>query len=119
MDDECFEKGENDKKSLRVFLINPPISEPWRTRQDYIDDRKQMEESFQRSVEAHELLKKSFRRNRLEMVIAFFTMVAAMIGAFIMLDGFLDKKMELFEQLLLEEKAAKIKNQSKSFGPGR
>jgi hypothetical protein len=86
---------------------------------EYIDDRKQMEESFQRSVEAHELLKKSFRRNRLEMVIAFCAMIAAMIGAFVMLDGFLDKKMERFEHWLLEEKAARTRSLNNSFSSGR
>jgi hypothetical protein len=31
---------ERKRQVVRVELINPPIQDPWRTRQDYIDDQK-------------------------------------------------------------------------------
>jgi hypothetical protein len=94
LDENCFSTGDDDKKNLRVHLINPPIDEPWRTRQDYIDDRKQMENSFQRTVEAHELLKKSYRNNNIALIIAFSVMIATLLSAFVTFDTYLTKKLE-------------------------
>lgn len=93
MDDELLESGDRGKKSLRVYLINPPLDEPWRTRQNYIDDRNQMEESFRRSAEAHELLIKSYRNNLIGLIIALFVMIGTSISAFVIFDNYLDTKL--------------------------
>jgi len=78
MDDKAFESGTNGQKSLRVFLINPPISEPWRTRQDYIDDRNAAAESAERQKEAHQALMRQLKTQTRQMWIAF---LAALIAA--------------------------------------
>jgi len=41
--DKAFDSNMNgDKNNLRVTLINPPIDNPWATRQDYLDDQKRI-----------------------------------------------------------------------------
>ncbi|RND30076.1 hypothetical protein EC575_21840 [Vibrio cholerae] len=75
------------QKNLRVHLINPPINEPWRTEKDYIEDReafaelqKQALEAHERSVEAHEILKKSYRNQTISLVVVTLTLVATIIA---------------------------------------
>ena len=85
--DSCFSSGTDGQKNLRVHLINPPINEPWRTKKDYIEDReafaelqKQALEAHERSVEAHEILKKSYRNQTISLVVVTLTLVATIIA---------------------------------------
>lgn len=38
----------NDVK--KVFLVNPPIQDPWRTRQEYIDEQNQAKWQFRLTI---------------------------------------------------------------------
>jgi hypothetical protein len=31
---------ENKNEPVKVYLVNPPSENPWRTRQDYLDDQR-------------------------------------------------------------------------------
>ncbi len=42
---------ENDKKEpVKVFLVNPPSENPWRTRQDYLDDQRREKVQFRITI---------------------------------------------------------------------
>lgn len=92
MDEKCFSEGTDGKKSLRVHLINPPIDEPWRTKQDYLDDRKSMQEMEKRSAEAHFLLRKSFRNQTIALLIATLAMVGTLLGTVVAVSNYLDSE---------------------------
>ena len=83
MSDEFLKKGDHGNP-LHVYLVNPPTDDPWRTQGDYLEDRRLMEDSFRRTAEAHELLKKSHRHNFIILVLTFFIMAGTMISAFVM-----------------------------------
>ena len=73
MDDAAFDSAPQSKKNLRVYLINPPYENPWRTQGDYIEEQKQMKE-------AHELLKKSIRQQSRYLLLTFFIMIATLVS---------------------------------------
>jgi hypothetical protein len=83
MDDKAFESGSSGQKSLRVVLVNPPIPEPWRTRQDYLDDRQAMVEATKRQKEAHEALMKQLKVQSCQMWIAFLAVLMAAGALFV------------------------------------
>lgn len=89
MDKGLVEEGERGK-SLRIYLVNPPLNEPWREHADYIADRHQMDEMFRRAVEAHDLLKKSYRNNVIGLWLTLGIMIGASIAAFVEFDNYLD-----------------------------
>lgn len=69
---EAFEEGSGGRiKSLRIFHINPPLPEGWRTREEYVQDRQADERSEQRAIEAHAALLAQLRQNRIQMWVAF------------------------------------------------
>ena len=87
LNDNCFSNSTDGQKSLRVHLINPPINEPWRTKRDYIEDRevftqlqKQAIEAHVRSVEAHEILKKTYRNQTISLAIITLTLLATIVA---------------------------------------
>ncbi len=58
MDDSVFEQAVNGKKkSLRVYLINPPAGDdPWRTKGDYRQEQKEAHERHAMFQEQHRLV---------------------------------------------------------------
>jgi hypothetical protein len=62
MDDDAFEKGTRGK-SLRVFLVNPPLDEPWRTHTDYLREQEEAKERQEMLRTEHRLLIRSHRVN--------------------------------------------------------
>jgi len=53
MDDSSFNSAPQSKKNLRVELMNPPSGDnPWRTKQDYLDDQKKMLWAFRMTIAA-------------------------------------------------------------------
>jgi hypothetical protein len=76
MDDSVFELGNGEKKkSLRVYLINPPSGDnPWHSLGDYQQEQKEARERHAMFQEQHRLLLKSFRANM-------FAVAAALIAA--------------------------------------
>lgn len=77
MDDSAFETGDGGKKkSLRVYLINPPGGDnPWRTQGDYQQEQKEARERHAMFQEQHRLLQRSFRAN---MIIVLATVLLAL-----------------------------------------
>lgn len=77
MDDSAFESGDGGKKkSLRVYLINPPAGDnPWRNLGDYQEEQKEARERHAMFQEQHRLLQKSFRANMV-------AVAAALLAAF-------------------------------------
>jgi len=43
---------ENKNEPVKVSLVNPPIENPWRTRQDYLDDRRREKIQFRITIAA-------------------------------------------------------------------
>jgi len=53
MDDAAFDSAPQSKKNFRVHLVNLPSGDnPWRTKQDYLDDQKKMLWSFRMTIAA-------------------------------------------------------------------
>ena len=65
MDNEVFERafesGESNKKSLRVFVINPPGENPWRTRDEYQHEQAEARERHAMFQEQHRMLQEQHR----------------------------------------------------------
>lgn len=89
MDEKAFESGSSGQKSLRVFLVNPPVSEPWRTREEYLSDRRSAEELERRQEEAHRammdqvrMMQQQTKAQIRQMWIAFLALVIASLTMF-------------------------------------
>ncbi|MCX8493890.1 MAG: hypothetical protein ORN23_06635 [Chthoniobacterales bacterium] len=53
MDNAAFDSAPQSKKNFRVHLVNLPSGDnPWRTKQDYLDDQKKMLWSFRMTIVA-------------------------------------------------------------------
>jgi hypothetical protein len=53
MNDYAFDSAPQSKKNLLVYLVNPPTGDnPWRTKQDYLDDQKRMLWAFRMTIAA-------------------------------------------------------------------
>ena len=53
MNGDAFDSAPQSKKNLRVYLVNPPTGDnPWRTKQDYLDDQKRMLWAFRMTIAA-------------------------------------------------------------------
>lgn len=88
MDEKAYEKAyetvNNGQKSVRVFLINPPSGDnPWRTKQEYLDDRRATAEAGERQREAHRALMRQVRTQSCQMWIAFFAVLIAAGALFV------------------------------------
>jgi cytochrome c oxidase assembly protein Cox11 len=55
MDPSAFESG-TQGKSLRVYLVNPPLEDPWRTLGDYKKEQEESRERHQMLIEQHRLM---------------------------------------------------------------
>jgi hypothetical protein len=95
MDDKAFESGTSGQKSLRVHLVNPPDPVPWRTRQEYLDDRQAAADAAERQKEAHKALMRQVKTQTVQMWIAF---VAMLIAAGVLLVQTLNLRRELVKQ---------------------
>jgi hypothetical protein len=82
MDDSAFESDmSGKKKSLRVYLINPPGGDnPWRSQGDYQQEQKEARERHAMFQGQHRLLQKSFRANMIAVSAA---VLAAMATCFL------------------------------------
>jgi hypothetical protein len=81
MDDSAFETGNGGKKkSLRVYLINPPAGDnPWRTLGDYQQEQKEARDRHAMFQEQHSLLQKSFRANMIAVAAAVLAALATCV----------------------------------------
>jgi cytoskeletal protein RodZ len=71
---EAFEEGSGGRiKSLRIYHVNPPIPDPWRTREDYIQDR-------EAAIEAHQKMMDAFRLNQRMMWFAAGTLAVSFLA---------------------------------------
>lgn len=84
MDDSAFESdASGKKKSLRIYLINPPAGDnPWRTQGDYQQEQKEARERHAMFQEQHRLLQKSFRANMIAVAAAIVAALAACVIAY-------------------------------------
>lgn len=63
-----------DKRNLRVFLVNPPIENPWRSHDEYLEERSKLLELQEKQIEAL----KSIERSSWRQTVAFiFTILVA------------------------------------------
>ncbi|MCF8146255.1 MAG: hypothetical protein K9N21_20300 [Deltaproteobacteria bacterium] len=81
MDDSAFETDmSGKKKSLRVYLINPPTGDnPWRTLGDYQQEQKEARDRHAMFQEQHRILQKSFRANIIAVTAAVVAALAACV----------------------------------------
>jgi hypothetical protein len=64
MNNENFNKAfdsnmDGDKTNLRVYLLNPPIENAWRTREEYLEERSKLLKLQEKQIEALESIKRS------------------------------------------------------------
>lgn len=78
---EAFEEGSGGRiKSLRIYHVNPPIPDPWRTREDYIQDREAAALAEARAIEAHQKMMDAFRLNQRMMWFAAGTLAVSFLA---------------------------------------
>lgn len=75
MDDNAFESGQGGRKSLRVYLINPPYENPERTIGDYRQEQQEARERHAMLQEQHRVLLRSYWAN---LVLAAATVLVAL-----------------------------------------
>jgi len=92
MSDTAFDSAPQSKKNLRVYLVNPPSGDdPWRTRQDYIDDQSRNQEIFRMMQESQRKMSWSFRLNLFPALIAVLSMAATTISSFVTLRSYAEE----------------------------
>jgi hypothetical protein len=78
---EAFEEGSGGRiKSLRIYHVNPPIPDPWRTREEYIQDREAAAVAEARAIEAHQKMMEAFRLNQRMMWFAAGTLAVSFLA---------------------------------------
>jgi len=77
MHENAFDELPDGKKNLRVHLVDDQTPEPWRTRQEYSDDRRAAAAAGERQKEAHQALLRQVKTQTCQMWIAFFAVLVA------------------------------------------
>jgi hypothetical protein len=78
---EAFEEGSGGRiKSLRIYHVNPPVPDPWRTRAEYIQDREAAALAEARAIEAHQKMMEAFRLNQRMMWFAAGTLAVSFLA---------------------------------------
>jgi hypothetical protein len=80
--DDVFEEGRNGKKSLRVFHINPPLEDPWRTHKDYKEEQQEARDRHENLMQQHQIIQKSFFWNKVVAIAAIITAAATLFIAY-------------------------------------
>jgi len=72
-----------EKRNLRVYIINPPLENSWRTQGDYQREQQDARERHAMFQEQHRLLQKSFRANMIAVAAAVVAASATCLIAYI------------------------------------
>lgn len=84
-DDSAFEPAaDGKKKSLRVYVINPPTGDnPWRTLGDYNEEQREARERHAMFQEQHRLLQRSFLASKIAVAAAVVAALATCVIAYL------------------------------------
>ena len=80
-----------DKRNLRVHLINPPIENPWRTREEYIEEREKLLDLQERQIEVLKSIKKASWQQTIAFIITLLVGIATLIGTLITVLSYVKK----------------------------
>jgi hypothetical protein len=75
--------GNGEKRNLRVYLINPPSENPWRTQGDYRQEQEEARNRHAMFQEQHQIILKSYRTNLIAVVAAVVAALAAVVIAYL------------------------------------
>lgn len=96
MDSENLNKAfdsdmSGDKRNLRVHLINQAIENPWRTRDEYIEERSKLLELQEKQINALKSIEKSSWQQTIAFIITIAVALATLVGMWISVLGYLEK----------------------------
>jgi hypothetical protein len=72
-----------EKRNLRVYLINPPSENPWRTQGDYRQEQEEARNRHAMLQEQHKVILKSYRANIVAVGAAVVAALAAVVIAYL------------------------------------
>ena len=89
---------DNDNR-LRVHLVPPPSGDnPWRTKEEYREEREKMLRLQQEQIDALDDLRKAGWRQTIAIILTLIATVAAVVGTCISVMNYFDDKIMINEQ---------------------
>lgn len=80
-----------EKRNLRVHLINPPIENPWRTREEYLKERALLIELQEKQIDALKSIERANLKQTIAFIITIVLALATLVGTWVSVLGYLKK----------------------------
>lgn len=96
MDNQNLEKAfdsdmSGEKRNLRVYLVNPQIENPWRTREEYLEERSLLIELQNKQINALKSIERASWKQTIAFIITIAVALATLVGTWVSVLSYLKK----------------------------